>query len=204
MYKLPELTYSYDALEPSISRATMELHHSRHHQTYVDNLNKALSSREDSLVDVDVVELLKSLGRGEISKDIATSVRNNGGGHYNHSLFWKCLVPNGSSMSKSLEKAVIDRYDSVDGLEEEIKSKALGLFGSGWIWIMPDLSIITTANQDNPVMFGHDEPLAGIDVWEHAYYLDYKNARADYIDNLLKVVNWEFISDRYDLIHKED
>lgn len=195
MFTLPKLGYDYDALEPHVSRAIMELHHTKHHQTYVDKLNKALEGHDD-LAGKDIVELLSHLDT--IPSEIRTAVRNHGGGHYNHSLFWQWMSPSGGGQpSGELQKAIVAKYGSFEKFVEEFNTAATGLFGSGWVWLEADLSISTSPNQDSGVMVGQAEPLLGLDVWEHAYYLDYKNKRDDYIKAWWNVVDWEFVTSRY-------
>ncbi len=195
-YRLPELPYEYQALEPAISEAIMRLHHTKHHKAYVDKLNAALE-KEPTLQDVNLVELLSDLER--VPESIRSAVRNHGGGHYNHSLFWQCMAPGAGGMpSGKLSDAIVAKWGSFEAFTEEFNAKALGLFGSGWVWLMRDLEILAMPNQDTPMMEGKGEPLMGLDVWEHAYYLDYKNKRDEYIMNWWKVVNWGFVEERYD------
>ena len=187
MYKLPGLTYAYDALEPVISAEIMHLHHTKHHQAYVDKLNKALEGRPDS---GDLESLLRNIS--DLPSEIQTTVRNQGGGHYNHSQFWKWLTPNmnqspGEATLKLLEK----QYGNFDAFVDKFTTEAIGLFGSGWVWLQPNGVILTTHNQDNPIMEGQPAPILGLDVWEHAYYLDYKNQRDVYIQKWWQVVNWQ-------------
>lgn len=194
MHTLPPLQYDYDALGKYISKDIMELHHSKHHQTYVDKLNAALSSAPE-LQDKSIEYLLTNLDK--LPESIRTAVRNHGGGHYNHSLFWQWMSPNGGGEpSALLATALIEKYDDFQSFVDEFSSKALGVFGSGWVWLQPDLSITTTPNQDT-TLSGGTEPLLGLDVWEHAYYLDYKNKRDDYIKAWWNVVDWEFVQTRY-------
>ena len=195
MFTLPELPYAYSALDPVISEDIMRLHHSKHHQTYVEKLNKALQ-KADELQDRSLVDLLTNLDR--LPESVRTAVRNNGGGHYNHSLFWQCMAPDaGGKPTGRLAEAIVTKYGSVDEFEQKFSSTALGVFGSGWVWLMPNLEIIALPNQDTPMALGKGEPLMGLDVWEHAYYLDYKNKRDEYIKNWWQVVNWPFIESRY-------
>ncbi len=196
MYTLPGLPYSYEALEPVIGEEIMRLHHAKHHQTYVDRLNAALQQQPD-LQQTTLVELLSNIG--SLPDSIRQAVRNHGGGHYNHSLFWQCMAPNaGGEPGGALGEAITAKWGSLEAFTEEFNSKALGLFGSGWVWLTRDLEILAMPNQDTPMMEGRGEPLMGLDVWEHAYYLDYKNKRDEYIANWWQVVNWEFIEARYD------
>jgi Fe-Mn family superoxide dismutase len=197
-FKLPELNYSYDALEPNIDKLTMETHHSKHHQAYVDNLNKALEGHE-KFEKMEIEEILKSLD--ELPEEIRKAVRNNGGGHYNHSLFWDVMSPKGGGKPQGeLAKKIDEDLGGFDKFKEELKKAALGQFGSGWAWLVVGdggkLEIVPTANQDNPISNGK-KPLLGIDVWEHAYYLKYTNKRADYIDAWWDVVDWNKVEELY-------
>jgi Fe-Mn family superoxide dismutase len=195
MFTLPELGYDYDALEPAISKDIMTLHHTKHHQTYVDKLNAALEGHDD-LKDKTIVELLQGLD--QLPEDIRGAVRNHGGGHYNHSLFWQVMSPDGGGEpTAELGEAIVAKYGSFQAFVDEFTAKSLALFGSGWTWLMPDLSIVTLPNQDSPLITGGPEPLMGLDVWEHAYYLDYKNKRDDYVKSWWNVVNWPFVAERY-------
>jgi superoxide dismutase, Fe-Mn family len=195
MFTLPALDYDYDALGPNISKDIMQLHHQKHHQTYVDKLNAAVESQPE-LAGKTVVELISDLNA--VPESVRTAVRNHGGGHYNHSLFWKCMSPNGGGEpSGQLGTDIVQKYGSYQAFVDEFTAKALAVFGSGWAWLMPDLSIATSQNQDSPLMDGGPEPLLGLDVWEHAYYLDYKNKRDDYVKSWWNVVNWEFVQERY-------
>lgn len=195
MFTVPELPYAYDALEPTISKDIMELHHKKHHQAYVDKLNAALEGRGD-LVGKPVEELLKNLD--QVPEDIRTAVRNHGGGHYNHSLFWQVMSPNGGGEPAGpLGDALKAKYGDFQKFVEEFNAKALGLFGSGWVWLTPELEIVSMPNQDSPLIDGGAEPLMGLDVWEHAYYLDYKNKRDDYVRAWWNVVDWGFVASRY-------
>lgn len=196
MYTLPTLEYSYDALGSYISKDIMQLHHSKHHQAYVDKLNGALDGKAD-LQSRSLEELLMDIE--SLPESIRTTVRNNGGGHLNHSLFWQWMSPDGGSEpTGDLAKKIEEKYGSFQAFTDEFTTQALGVFGSGWAWLQPDLQIVTTANQDNPIMTGQEAPILGLDVWEHAYYLDYKNVRADYVKAWWEVVNWEFVAQRYD------
>lgn len=197
MFTLPTLDYDYDALGTYISKDIMELHHSKHHQTYVDKLNAALAS-EPTLSASTLDELLTNLD--SVPESVRTAVRNHGGGHYNHSLFWKWMTPDGGGEPNGeLALEIIKRYGSYQQFVDEFSAKALAVFGSGWVWLQPDLSIITTPNQDTPINSGLQPPLLGLDVWEHAYYLDYKNKRDDYIKAWWNVVNWDFVQSRHSL-----
>lgn len=195
MFTVPALNYDYDALEPTISKDIMELHHKKHHQAYVDKLNAALGGHDD-LIGKPVEELLKNLD--QVPEAIRTAVRNHGGGHYNHSLFWLVMSPNGGGEPAGpLADAIKAKYGDFQKFVEEFNTKALGLFGSGWVWLTPELEIISMPNQDSPLIDGGAEPLMGLDVWEHAYYLDYKNKRDDYVRAWWNVVDWDFVSSRF-------
>lgn len=195
MFKLPDLPYGYDSLSRSISKEIMELHHQKHHQTYVDKLNAAV----DGVAEVQNLPLDELVaGYQTLPENIRTAVRNQGGGHYNHSLFWQWMSPDGGGEpSGQLAAAIAAKYGNFQGLVDEFTTKSLAVFGSGWTWLQPDLSIITTPNQDTPIMQGLPAPLLGLDVWEHAYYLDYKNKRDDYVRAWWDVVNWDFVAERY-------
>lgn len=195
MFSVPELPYSYEALAPAISADIMRLHHDKHHQAYVDKLNDAVKSTP-TLEGKSIEQLLSNLD--QLPEAVRTAVRNNGGGHYNHSLFWQWMSPDGGGEpSGELAVALREKYGSFDGFVEEFTTKATSLFGSGWVWLMPSMDIITTPNQDTPIMNGDAAPLLGLDVWEHAYYLDYKNVRPDYIKAWWNVVNWTKVSEGY-------
>lgn len=189
-FTLPELEYSYEALAPAISSEIMELHHSKHHQTYIDKLNSSLEKYEE-LQQKSIVELLKDLD--SLPEDIRISVRNNGGGHYNHSLFWRMLTPETSTPSTVVTQSLQEKYGSIDQFKAQFSEAALGVFGSGWVWLLPDFSITTTANQDTPLTSLGVEPILGLDIWEHAYYLDYKNKRPDYVAAWWSIVNWDYV-----------
>jgi superoxide dismutase, Fe-Mn family len=196
-YELPPLPYDYSALEPTIDEQTMRIHHGKHHQAYVDNVNKALEGTEwDGRPIHQVLALLD-----EIPEDKRTAVRNNGGGHANHSLFWQIMKPGGGGdPSGELGQAVTDTFGSVDELRALVNDTGVKRFGSGWSWLVWDgtgLSVYSTPNQDSPLMQS-DVPLLGIDVWEHAYYLSYQNRRPDYLGAWWNVVNWDEVSRRYD------
>ncbi|MBM7710534.1 superoxide dismutase [Enterococcus xiangfangensis] len=190
-YTLPDLPYEYDALEPYIDVETMHLHHDKHHNTYVTNLNAAIEKYPE-LAEQSIEELVTNLN--ELPEDIKTAVRNNGGGHANHSFFWKIMAPNAGGAPTGAIKAAIDEaFGSFEKMKEEFKTAATGRFGSGWAWLVWNngkLEITSTANQDNPLTDGKT-PIIGLDVWEHAYYLKYKNVRPDYIAAFWDVVNWE-------------
>ncbi|OZT73964.1 superoxide dismutase [Vreelandella boliviensis] len=196
-HTLPELPYAYDALEPNIDAMTMEIHHSRHHQTYINNLNATLEGT--GLEDVPVEELVANLDRVPEAKRQA--VINNGGGHANHSMFWQMMSPNGGgSPQGDVAKAIDAELGGLETFKEEFKKAAVGRFGSGWAWlsITPEKKLVVenTLNQDSPLMHGNT-PLLGLDVWEHAYYLKYQNKRPDYIAAFFNVVNWEDVERRY-------
>lgn len=195
MFTLPDLGYNYDALGENISTEIMQLHHDKHHRTYVDKLNAAVAPYPE-LADTTVVELMSDID--SLPEAIRGAVRNHGGGHYNHSLFWKVMSPNGGGQpSGALLDGIIAKYGNYQTFADEFTAKALGVFGSGWVWLQPDLSIVTSANQDNPLMDGGKEPILGLDVWEHAYYLDYQNKRDEYVKAWWNVVDWDFAESRY-------
>jgi Fe-Mn family superoxide dismutase len=194
---LPPLPYDYDALEPTIDAKTMEIHHGKHHQAYVDNLNKALEGTP--WADRDVLDVIQNLDA--IPEDKRAAVRNNGGGHANHSLFWQIMKPKGGGdPSGELEAAITDTFGDADALKAEINDAGVKRFGSGWTWLVVDggnLAVTSTPNQDNPLMEGKT-PVLGIDVWEHAYYLKYQNRRPDYLASWWDVVNWEEVARRFE------
>jgi len=195
MFSVPVLPYDYDALKVSISEDIMRLHHDKHHQAYVDKLNAALAEYPD-LQTKTVEELL--IGLQDIPEPIRQTVRNNAGGHYNHCLFWVMMSPQGGGVpSGPLLDAIRGRYGTFEAFVEEFTTKAIGLFGSGWVWLQPNMDIITTPNQDSLLSKGEQPPLLGLDVWEHAYYLDYKNHRDDYIHSWWQVVNWDVVAERF-------
>ena len=174
----------------------MELHHSKHHQTYVDKLNAAVDAAPE-LAGKSLDELITSLD--SVPESVRAIVRNHGGGHYNHTLFWQCLTPKGDKTpSGALLEGLEGKYGSYQGFVDEFSAKSLGVFGSGWAWLMPDLSIVTTPNQDSPLMTGGPTPILGLDVWEHAYYLDYTYNRADYVKAWWEVVDWQKTAERYE------
>ena len=196
-YTLPDLPYAYDALEPYIDEETMHLHHDKHHNTYVTNLNAAIEKHPE-LGEKSVDELLADFD--SVPEDIKTAVRNNGGGHANHSFFWEILAPNaGGEPTGAIKEAIEETFGSFADFKEEFKTAATGRFGSGWAWLVikdGKLAITSTANQDSPLMDGQT-PVLGLDVWEHAYYLKYKNVRPDYINAFWSVVNWDKVNDFY-------
>jgi Fe-Mn family superoxide dismutase len=195
MFTLPDLGYAYDALGKYISKDIMELHHDRHHQTYVDKLNAALEQAPE-LQEKSLTELLAGLQA--VPESIRTAVRNQGGGHYNHTQFWQWMAPDGGGQpSGQLADDLAAKYGDFQKFTDEFSAKALGVFGSGWAWLLPDLSIATSPNQDSPLMEGGPEPILGLDVWEHAYYLDYTYKRGDYIKAWWNVVNWPEVARRY-------
>jgi len=195
MYKVPDLPYGYDQLGKYISGDIMRLHHDKHHQAYVDKLNAALDNAP-ALKDRPLESLLVDLS--QLPEAVQLAVRNHGGGHYNHSLFWQWMSPDGGGEPRGeLAQAIIARYGSFQAFVDEFTTKSLAVFGSGWAWLQPNLDIITTPNQDTPIMQGLNAPLLGLDVWEHAYYLDYKNKRDDYVKSWWNVVNWDFVEGRY-------
>lgn len=196
MYSVPKLPYGYDALGDYISSDIMQLHHDKHHQAYVDKLNAAIDTAP-ALRERSLESLLANLS--SLPESVQTAIRNHGGGHYNHTLFWEMMSPNGGGEpSGELAQNIINRYGDFQSFVDEFTAKSLGVFGSGWAWLQPDLEIITTANQDTPIMQGLSAPILGLDVWEHAYYLDYKNKRDDYVKAWWNVVNWDVVQQRYD------
>lgn len=195
MFTLPKLTYGYDAFGTYISKDIMELHHSKHHQTYVDKLNAALDSAPE-LKDMALEQLLANLPAAPAA--VQTALRNHGGGHYNHTLFWQCMSPGGGGEpTGQLGDAITQTYGSFQAFVDMFSEKALSVFGSGWVWLQPDMKIITTPNQDSPIMNGQAAPILGLDVWEHAYYLDYTFKRADYVAAWWHIVDWEQTNQRF-------
>lgn len=196
-YTLPDLPYAYDALEPYIDEETMHLHHDKHHNTYVTNLNAAIEKHPE-LGEKTVEELLADFS--SVPEDIQTAVRNNGGGHANHTFFWEILGPNaGGEPTGAIKEAIDAAFGSFENFKEEFKTAATGRFGSGWAWLVVKdgkLAITSTANQDSPLMDGQT-PVLGLDVWEHAYYLKYKNVRPDYINAFWSVVNWDKVNEYF-------
>ncbi len=202
-FELPALPYAYTALEPHIDEQTMRIHHDKHHGAYVTNLNKALESAPN-LVGKAIHELLRGLDT--VPENVRTAVRNNGGGHCNHTMFWDIMKPGGpKAPGGDLEKALTSTFGSVDKFKEAVNTAGLGRFGSGWAWLVLDkagkLAVVSTPNQDNPLMDGH-RILLGVDVWEHAYYLKYQNRRADYLQAWWNVVNWSEVANRYEKARK--
>jgi Fe-Mn family superoxide dismutase len=196
-FTLPPLPYAYDALEPTIDTQTMQIHHDKHHATYVKKLNEAVASQPE-LGKMEIETILKHLGK--VHESIRTAVRNQGGGHYNHSLFWQMMKPQGGGEPQGdLAKAIAAKFGSFADFKTKFAKEAVGVFGSGWAWLVLDgnsLAIEPTPNQDSPISQGK-VPLLGLDVWEHAYYLKNQNRRADYVDAWWNVVNWDFVADRY-------
>ncbi len=195
-YTLPSLSYPYTALEPNIDARTMEIHHTKHHQTYINNVNAALEGTE--FADKPIEELLKNID--DVPADKKQAVINNGGGHANHSLFWTVMSPNGGgSPSGELASAIDAAFGSFDAFKKEFADAAAKRFGSGWAWLVVDggkLKVTSTANQDSPLMNGQT-PILGLDVWEHAYYLNYQNRRPDYVTAFWNVVDWDHVAKRF-------
>lgn len=193
-FELPQLPYAYDALEPHIDKETMEIHHTKHHNTYVTNLNAAVEGTE--FADLSIEDLMKKIN--EVPADKKTAVVNNGGGHYNHSLFWT-LLATGKEANGEVVDAINAKFGSLDAFKEEFAKAATTRFGSGWAWLVVnngELEVVSTPNQENPLMEGKT-PILGLDVWEHAYYLNYQNKRPDYIAAFWNVVNWEKVNELY-------
>lgn len=197
-FKLPPLPYGLDALEPHIDAKTMEIHHGRHHQAYITNLNKAVATSKD-LASTSLEELIRHLD--EVPEAVRTAVRNNGGGHYNHSLFWQTMKKGGGGQPKgALGKAIDTKFGSFDKFKTEFSDAAMKVFGSGWAWLIleeKDLKIVSSPNQDTPLSHSK-HPLLGLDVWEHAYYLKYQTKRADYVAAFFNVINWDFVNQRFE------
>jgi Fe-Mn family superoxide dismutase len=198
-YSVPPLPYAYDALEPHIDRLTMEIHHDKHHQAYVDKANAALAGTP--LENTSVEDVLRALDR--VPEDKRTAVRNNGGGHYNHSLFWESMRAGGTESdgepSGALGEAIASTFGSFADFQAKLKETGVNQFGSGWSWLVHDgtgLAVVGTPNQDNPISTG-STPLLGVDVWEHAYYLNYQNRRPDYLDAWWNTVDWEKVAERF-------
>ncbi len=197
-YTLPELSYPYDALEPHIDARTMEIHHSKHHQSYVDKLNAALEGHTD-LSNQSVEDLLRNFG--SVPGDLSTPVRNHGGGHANHTLFWTIIGPDGGGEpSGALSDAINDSFGSFKDFQQQFTNTATGVFGSGWAWLVAsngNLVVYGLPNQDSPLTAG-ETPILGLDVWEHAYYLKYQNKRPEYVEAWWNVVNWEEVGRRFE------
>lgn len=195
-FQLPDLPYAPDALEPTIDATTMQIHHGKHHNAYVTNLNKAIEGTEWE--NKDIVDILKNID--SVPENIRTAVRNNGGGHANHSLFWKTLARGGGRPSGELASAIDQKFGSFDAFKEKFSSAGATRFGSGWAWLVVkgdgSLDVYSLPNQDSPYMQG-DTPILGLDVWEHAYYLKYQNRRPDYISAWWDVVNWDAVAQNY-------
>ncbi len=199
-YEVPALPYAFDALEPHIDARTMEIHHDRHHATYVTNLNAAIEGQDD-LAAMAIEDLIANLGA--VPESIRTAVRNGGGGHANHSLFWTVLGGSGHDHPHgALADAIDSAFGSFDAFKDEFAQAATTRFGSGWAWLVKtgsgDLAVMSTPNQDSPLMDGSGTPILGLDVWEHAYYLNYQNKRPDYIAAWWNVVNWDEVARRYE------
>ncbi len=201
-FELPPLPYAADALEPTIDARTMEIHHDKHHQAYVTNLNNAIAGNAE-LEAMTIEELIKNLDK--VPEDKRTAVRNNGGGHANHSMFWLIMSGDKSEPSGALAKAIED-FGGLDALKDAVNKAGAGRFGSGWAWVVTDgsgkLDVVSTPNQDNPLMDSDKTPILGVDVWEHAYYLKYQNKRPDYLAAWWNVVNWDEVGKRYDAAAK--
>jgi Fe-Mn family superoxide dismutase len=195
-YSVPPLPYPYDALEPHIDKLTMEIHHDKHHQAYVDKVNGALEGT--ALADAPIEDVLRDLS--QVPDDKRTTVKNNGGGHYNHTMFWENMSPDGGGQpGGELAQAIASTFGSFTDFQAKLKVTGVNQFGSGWSWLVRDgsgLAIVGSANQDNPISNG-STPLLGVDVWEHAYYLSYQNRRPDYIDAWWNVVNWSRVAERF-------
>jgi Fe-Mn family superoxide dismutase len=196
-FTLPALPYGYDALEPHIDQLTMQIHHDKHHQAYVDNLNKAIAGTENENKSLE--DLIKNAGQ------LSAAIRNNGGGHWNHSFFWEILSPDGGGKPEGkLASAIDEAFGSFDAMKEKFNAAGIGRFGSGWAWLIANdgkLSITSTPNQDNPLMDvaeAKGTPILGADVWEHAYYLKYQNKRGDYLKAFWEVVNWKKIAELFE------
>jgi superoxide dismutase, Fe-Mn family len=198
-YEVPPLPYDYAALEPHVDEATMRVHHDKHHQAYVDKVNAALEGTP--LADAPIEDVLRDLS--QVPEDKRTAVRNNGGGHYNHSLFWEWMSPDGGGEPDgALRDAIESAFGSFDDFKAKFKETGVNQFGSGWSWLVYDgsgLAVVGTPNQDNPVSNGQT-PLLGVDVWEHAYYLKYQNKRPDYIDAWWNTVDWAKVAERYNAV----
>jgi Fe-Mn family superoxide dismutase len=197
-YTLPPLPYPYDALEPHIDAQTMEIHHGKHHNAYVTNLNAALEKAPE-LADKSLDDLLRNLN--SVPEAVRTAVRNNGGGHWNHSQFWKTMGPNaGGKPTGKLAAAIDAAFGDFEKFKEAFNAAGAGRFGSGWVWLVNEggkLAIVSTPNQDNPIMDGKPAPILGNDVWEHAYYLKYQNRRPDYLKAWWNTVNWDEVAKRF-------
>ncbi len=193
-FSLPDLPYDHGSLAPVIDEQTMRLHHGKHHQTYIDNLNKAVDA-DSSLQGRDLADLLAR------ASELPKVVRNNGGGHWNHSFFWEIMRPGGSEPQGELRDAITSKWGSLESFQEQFNAAGAGQFGSGWVWLVAtpegSLEITATPNQDNPLMDGSGTPILGLDVWEHAYYLKYQNRRPDYIAAWWNTINWDEVERRF-------
>ncbi len=196
-FKLPELKFAKDALEPYIDAQTVEIHHGKHHQTYVDNLNKAVEGTK--YADMDIEELIKNLN--DLPEELRTPVRNHGGGHYNHAIYWETIGPNGKGKPDGdLAKKIDETFGSFEAFQEKMEEAAKTQFGSGWAWLVVkdgELSIEKSLNQENPITNGK-YPILTVDVWEHAYYLKYQNRRPEYVKNWWNIVNWDAVEEKYE------
>ncbi len=195
VFTLPELPYAYDALEPHIDAKTMEIHHTKHHQIYIDKLNAAVAGTE--FEEKSLEELLQSIDI--LPEDMRNAVRNHGGGHWNHAFFWKIMSPEKSEPSDAFKKVIAGSFGGMDAFKKTFTDAAMSVFGSGWAWVIKkhdDLEIMTTANQNNPLMLG-EKAVMGIDLWEHAYYLKCQNKRAEYIENFWNVINWKQVEENF-------
>jgi len=198
MFTLPKLNYEYSDLEPTIDTKTMEIHHTKHHQGYINKLNAALEEHPE-LLKKDINEVLVNFKN--LPDDIKKAVRNNGGGHSNHTLFWSILSPKGTEPSGDLLQAINDTFGSLEEFKKQFEEATAGQFGSGWGWLVKtesgDLKIVTTPNQDSPLM-DNQTPILGVDVWEHAYYLNYQNRRPDYLSSIWDIINWNQVAKYYE------
>ncbi len=193
-YELPKLNYNYDALEPHFDKLTMEIHHTKHHAGYTAKLNAALEGKG---IELSIEEILKDLSK--LPKEIQGAVRNNGGGYYNHKLFWQFLSPDGGKLEGELLEKINSTFGSFDAFKEKFDTAAKTRFGSGWAWLVikdGKLDVVSTANQDSPLSDGY-EVLLGLDVWEHAYYLNYQNRRPDYVEAFWQIINWKYVVERF-------
>jgi Fe-Mn family superoxide dismutase len=195
-YELPPLPYPTNALEPHIDAKTMEIHHDKHHQTYVTNVNNAIAGTEfEQMSALEIIQILS-----KVPEDKRTAVRNNGGGHVNHTMFWEIMGPDGDQPGGPLAAAIDRDFGGLDALKDAVNKAGAGRFGSGWAWVVlkdGNLSVTSTPNQDNPLMDGSGTPILGVDVWEHAYYLNYQNRRPDYLSAWWNTVNWSAVAKRY-------
>lgn len=197
-FELPKLEYSYDSLEPFIDARTMEIHHTKHHQAYIDKLNAALEKHPEWF-ERSIGGIIKDLNK--VPEDIKTAVRNNGGGHANHSWFWEIMTPDKikREFKGEIAEAIVSHFGSFEDFKKQFSEAGMNRFGSGWVWLVLNgekLEILSTPNQDNPLSEGKT-PLLGLDVWEHAYYLNYQNRKADYINNWFNVINWDKVNELF-------